>query len=368
MEVRFPRIFTYTWYTILGFIAMWITLRFLLPWLMPFLVAFGLAALMEPAVRFLSRRLHLPRGLSAAMVGIFFVSCLLFLLIAIFGRAGKELSLLLMRLSDLLPELGVRIQELELQLYRSAETMSGTFSDFLFDAASNLPQQIVGALGNLSKNLVTWLSSMAGTTSSIFSFAATCGIGVYFISAEYPEIKVYLKEQVPPKWENTLSKITCALGTTLGGWARAQFILTALSFGILVIAFTFLHVNYAIILSLIISLVDALPILGAGTILLPWGGICILLGNPVLGIGLILTYAILSLVHNFLQAKLLGKEMGLHPVITLISIYVGYSALGIWGMIFAPIAAMSLKQMYDVGVFGEQPKRSGKKVQTYAEF
>ena len=114
----------------------------------------------------------------------------------------------------------------------------------------------------------------------------------------------------------------------------------ALTFAELFVAFSLMGVSYAFLTAAAVARVDLLPILGVGTVLLPWSAISFLLGDPRLGIGLLLTYAVVSLVRQFVEPRLIGKELGIPPLLSIITMYVGFRLFGFIGLISAPAVAM----------------------------
>ena len=133
----------------------------------------------------------------------------------------------------------------------------------------------------------------------------------------------------------------------LGRYVRSQLLLMLITFAELCVAFTLLGIDYGLLLSAATAVIDALPVFGVGTVLLPWAAYSFLMGNFSLGVGLVITYGAATVLRSCLQAKLLGDQLGLHPLVSLVSIYVGYRAMGVGGMILLPIAATVLKKLND---------------------
>ena len=102
---------------------------------------------------------------------------------------------------------------------------------------------------------------------------------------------------------------------------------------------------YAFLLALLIAAVDFLPLLGTGVVLIPWGIICLILGQVRLGIGLLILYGVTTLIRQVLEPKLIGEGLGLHPLLSLLSMYAGLRLFGVWGMILAPLVAAGIKSV-----------------------
>lgn len=133
---------------------------------------------------------------------------------------------------------------------------------------------------------------------------------------------------------------------TLGAWLRAQGKLMGVTFLILTAGFFFLRVEYALLFALLITIIDALPVFGTGTVLIPWSMAQFLRGDTRCGVGLLLLYAVAALTRQALEPRLLGGSLGLPPVVTLAALYVGYRVMGVAGMIVFPLLAVFCCQLY----------------------
>ena len=129
----------------------------------------------------------------------------------------------------------------------------------------------------------------------------------------------------------------------LGGWLRAQLKLMLVSFGIVTVGFFILAIPNALLWGAVVALVDAVPLLGTGTVLLPWALVSFLQGQPFRAIGLVCTYLVAMLIRTVLEPRLIGKQLGIDPLLTLLVMYLGYCFWGILGMIFAPVLATAVK-------------------------
>lgn len=331
-----------------GLAALWLSFRYLLPWLAPFLIAFAAASFLEPGVRRLSRRM--PRGAAAGFCTVLTLGGFLSLTGLVAGRTLSELSGAAAHMPQLVDGITGTLTRLENRALALAESMPGGMGRYLQAAVGALPAQLGSLPGWISGKALGLLSAIAEKTPSVLLFVLTTGLGIYFFSAAYPAILRFLARQIPEKHRSTVRFLRKDLLRTLGCWFRAQLILMALTFGELTIALTLLRVDYALLIALLTALIDILPILGAGTVLIPWALVCLLTGGTRLGLGLLITYGAVTLLRNLIQAKLLGDSLGLPPAATLMTMYVGFCAMGVWGMILFPMAAITLKQLNDHGL------------------
>jgi len=178
-------------------------------------------------------------------------------------------------------------------------------------------------------------------------FLLTAVLSGFMLASELPELKSLWRKKAPPLWQSRAKSVLHRLKTTLGGWLQAQLKLMLISALILTTGFLILGVDYPLLFGMGIALIDALPVLGSGMVLIPWGLFVFLQGKSFLGTGLLCLYGAAALSRTALEPRLLGKQMGLDPLLTLVALYGGYRFLGIAGMLLFPIAAMLLKQFWN---------------------
>ncbi len=321
-------------------LGVWIFLRFLLPLSLPFLLGAALALLAEPMTRFLCRRLRLPRG-AAAGISVTAAFCFLgLLLLMLCALLLKELS----ALSRVLPDLEA-----------TARSGLDLLSHWLLDLSSRMPdgirtilqRNITGIFSGgtaLLDQAVRYLLGLAGhMLTAMPDSALTLGTGViasFMISAKLPELAGFFSRD----WLAPLLRFWQRMRSVLGGWLFAQFKLSAVTWGILTVGFWILGIPYALLWAALTALVDAFPVLGTGTVLIPWSIIAFLQGNTPRGIGLAAVYTIVSLIRSVLEPRLVGKQLGLDPLLTLASLYMGYRLFGLGGMLLAPMVTVAIKQ------------------------
>ena len=319
-----------------AFLLAWLGLRYLLPLVMPFLLGAGLALAAEPLVRRLCGKL--PRG-AATAIGVTLALILLGgLLVMLTALLLKELSLL----AEALPDLGSAARSgmtaLEDFLTQTAlkspeglrPVLSGAISR-LFDGSGGLFDRFLQQIPTVAAAILGWIPDSA----------LTLGTGVlsaFMVSARLPKIKALLVDSKPIQ---SALVILRQIRTALGGWLKAQFRLTALCFLVVAAGLLLLRVPYGLLWALLIALVDAIPVLGTGTVLLPWALICFLHGQSVRALGLLGIYVTAMLSRSILEPRLVGRQLGLDPLVTLIALYTGYQLWGIGGMLLSPIICVA---------------------------
>ena len=166
----------------------------------------------------------------------------------------------------------------------------------------------------------------------------------------FPKINAFILAQLPVGFRQRLEGLGADLRGSFGGFMRAQLILMAMTFIELLIAFLLLGVRGALGIAAVTALIDALPVFGTGVVLVPWAAYCLLLGDIRRGIALLVCWGLVNLVRSCTQAKLLGDQIGLDPITSLLAIYVGWQVWGVWGMLLFPILFVTLRQLNDRGV------------------
>ena len=175
-------------------------------------------------------------------------------------------------------------------------------------------------------------------------------INIFFQNASFPKVLAFLEAQVPQSWKQRFTGMGEDLKGSLGGWLRAQLILMSITFFELLAAFLLLKIPSPAAIAALTAVVDALPLFGTGVMLVPWAVCCLLLGQSARGLGLLISWGGVSLVRSCIEAKLLGDQIGLHPLASLMAMYVGWRIWSVWGMLLFPMLLVTARQLNDRGV------------------
>ncbi len=322
---------------LLIFFLVWLAIRFFLPLFSPFLLGTLLALSAEPMVRFLHKKLHVPRPISAGIgVSMAFV-LLAMVLLTLCAFLIRELG----SLANVLPDLG-----------QTAKSGFSLIRNWLLQLSSHSPESLQPILSQNVNNFfsdgaalldkaIGYLLGLAGTLLSHVPDSAlslgTAVISAFLISAKLPRLRRYVLRRIPREKLRLLLDTLQKIRRVLGGWLTAQCKLIGVDFVILFLGLVILQIPYALLWAAVICLVDALPVLGTGTVLLPWALVCLLQEDPARAIGFSAIYVVVTLTRSMLEPKFLGRHLGLDPLVTLIALYVGFRLWGIGGMILAPI-------------------------------
>lgn len=320
-----------------GIFLLYVAVQYVLPVAFPFLLGAGLALVSEPLVKRVQARssrsvasgFGVTVTLLAVAVGVYFVGMLAF---------GQ-----LRRLSAFLPEL----ENTATQAVQVAE-------DFFVSLAEKAPERMrpmlqksvldffedgSGFVQQLGQHAPAFFGSAISRVGDGAIVAGTGVLSAFLISARLPQMKAWLWGKLPESYRQRYRPMLKRMGKSFAGWLKAQCKLTGLSWLILTVGFVVLKIPYAPVWALVIALVDAVPILGTGTVLLPWALLSFLQKKTLQCVGLLCIYGATFLTRTVLEPRLVGRQLGLDPLITLGAMYFGYRFWGIWGMLLSPIAA-----------------------------
>ena len=320
-------------------------IRYLLPLLLPFILGAVLALAAEPLVSFLSGRLRIRRVLATAIGISTAFSFLAFLVMALGAFAVRQLRELAGILPELEHSLQLGMETADRTLRNLTERVPGELGTVL---TRNVDGLISGGDGFISRVTAYLLKLASGLLSHVPGSAVAVGTGIissFMISAKLPTIRFRAKKFLPA--EKLAPVITGAnrLKSAVVGWLKAQAKLSAVTFGLMLLGFFLLRIPRAPMWALTVALVDALPILGSGAVLVPWSIIAFLQGDSGPAFGLLGLYAAAALIRSVLEPRFLGKHLGLDPLVTLVALYVGFRLWGIPGMILAPMLAVAATQL-----------------------
>lgn len=313
----------------------------------PFLIAFVLSLMIEPAIRYLMRKTKLKRKTSAIIIFVLVFAIIAGLLIwgitTLIGEASNLLQGLNQYLDKAYDFINQLFQNFDFSKFKLTEQFGKLIQDASSDFLANISVWLKGILNNLI-NLISQVPTIA------IYFVVTL-LSLYFICTD----KIYMLDQVehhlPETWVKKMAVHIREITKTLGGYLKAQAMLILISFfisliGLYLFKFMGFPIHYPLMIALGIGFVDALPILGSGTAMIPWAIIAALDGNLKLGIAIVILWAVMSIVRQFLEPRIVSGQIGIHPIFTLIAMYTGFRFMGIMGMLIGPILLIILKNIF----------------------
>lgn len=318
---------------------------YVLPYVLPFVLAVFLAVLIDGPVGALQSRLRLPRGAAVALV-----------LFGAYALVAAAATLLVAALRFELASLVIRLPHLfaagRLAVER-ATAWAGTLSERLPASVAEL----VGVqLDALYRSIAASAAQLAGSLVAIgavpgFVFALVIGsVATFYMSRDKRVIADFLLSLGPPEWKRRLIAAKSDVFGAAVGFVRAQLLLMTLTALLALIGLNLIGSDYAITIAALAGLFDALPVLGPGAIFIPWGALALALGDIRTGLAVLGLYGVLAVVRQLLEPRVVGEQIGLHPLATLIAFYVGVRVFGAQGVIFGPATVIIVKALLRSGL------------------
>lgn len=318
---------------------------------LPFLLAALLAALIRPIARFLERKCKFPQKVASVIL------LLLFLFVAgtlIFVGCERLISEIQHLSDDLTSNSGewsgkisgiidaiTRLSE-HIPFLKRMKTDS-SLTIFWAQVDAKLAEIISDTLTRWSGRIPEIIASVIRAIPGALIFFLTFVIAAFYLCADGQQLGDRLLAHFPSSLHQRLSRWKSQLREMGGKYLKAYFLLFLLTFLQLLIGLTVLRRPYTVLPAFMIALVDILPVLGISTVLVPWGIFELIRGNVALGAGLLVLCAIMLLIRQLIEPRILGKSLGLHPLTTLFAAYVGLQLFGLFGMLIGPAVAMVVK-------------------------
>ncbi len=313
--------------------------------LAPFLAAFFIGWMLCGPAEKLCRRTGIRRKLISfflVLTVIFFIGFVAFLL-------ANQLISEAQRLFEKLSENSANI------LSSAASVLDSLGEKFPF-IYEHLDREVInGTVTEVLKNLITSLSAYlaAALTSFVTKLPDICLFFVVFVIAsfyfaiDFKNMTAAISKLIPRRLKGKASTALGGIKDTIIGYVKAYSVILLVTFAQLFVGFLVLRVNYATTLAMVIALLDMLPVIGTGTVLIPWGVIAILMGDTPSGIGLLILFGIITVIREVIEPKLIGSSIGMHPLLTLIAMYAGYRLFGLWGILLLPPLVNLAKTLFN---------------------
>lgn len=346
---------------ILVFLAGFLLLIWIIPKLLgffwPFVASWILALMATPLCSFLEKHIKLNKHWASAFVIIFVLVLLAGAGYLIITRLGKELISFLSDTPMYYSYFQKAIKVIGVKLNDVIAPISSDFGNQIQVAFDDLLSQMGSAINEFAPQSVSVLGSAAANVTSGLIGSLVMILSAYFFIADRDKMKAVLSKWLPEDLEMKYNDVKGKLMAAMGGFVLAQLKIMGIVFLILMIGFLILRSPYAFLLALLIAFLDLLPVLGTGTVLIPWAVIVLIQGNYHQGIILIVLYVVCLLTRQLLQPKIIGDSIGMDTLPTLVLIYTGYKLKGMGGMILALLIGTIVMTLYKLGIFDKKIKR-----------
>lgn len=336
-------------YALIIIVCTYLVLRFSVNYLMPFIIGFIIAFVLKPVIAVLTRLFGKRKWTSLVVIIVFYMllgTLLIWLFFALLSTVKTFV--------DVVPDLYVdtmkpAIEEITIWFTKSVKQIDSGIAEFLTQFLSTAVSAIEGFLRSFSAATLSFLTGFISSVPSILIAILISIISSFFFTLDYEKIVNTMMMVIPEKQRSLVNDAKTTLIRVIGRYLRAYGLLMSLTFVQLSIAFLFLGISNPIGLAIMIASVDILPVLGTGSVMIPWSLWQIAVGDRTLGIALVVVYIIITINRNILEPKIVGDQIGLHPLVTLMCIYLGVKLFGFVGLLGLPIVVTLVKSLHDEG-------------------
>jgi sporulation integral membrane protein YtvI len=330
----------------------YVVVKYLLGLVAPFLVGFLVAAALQRSIRFLHRGLRFPRKLAALLCVILFYAIIGVLLFWLGVSIFAWLQDFVLRLPTVYT---TEVEPMIKETFTSIETLMARFDlslvQLLEDFHVSVSQSLGKVVSDISSIAISGITSTVSWVPRLFFGIVLSIISSVFIALDYGTIMEFLSNLVPARRRELVEEVKVLLGHIGVKYFKAYALLMLITFTELAIGLSILRVEGAIAIAALTAIVDILPVLGTGGVVIPWGLFNLIKGNLSLGLGLLALYVIITVVRQSLEPKVVGQQIGLHPVVVLLCMYVGLKLFGVLGLFILPFTILVVKYLYDHGKF-----------------
>ena len=309
--------------------------------LLPFLIAFALSSLMEPVIKFFTNKLHISRKIVAPVALLLLLAIIALLTILGVLRLIDEIKNLILVAPGFLSRVYTQILELMNKSSEYIEWLPEEITANLGSVISNLSNTIT----NFGKTIVKGAFVTAISLPEAIIFTIITSLATFFMMKDRHKIASALRHQLPESWVNRLLAIKNDLFSAIFGYLRAAMIIMVITFTELLIGLSIIGVEYSLLLAVVIAVIDALPVLGAGSVLIPWSVYSFVTGDIRMGVSILILYVVVLVIRQTVEPKIVGHQIGVYPLLTLLAMYAGLKLIGFAGLIIGPITFILIRNI-----------------------
>lgn len=358
MEAKKKFIVNMVFYGIIVLIVL-LLCQYVLPILTPFIIGFLVAAAMNA----LTKKMKLPRERLRRMIAVVLAGLLYAVVFVCFSLISVRLVSFVVGLLREAPKLFTEVLAPLLEkgstwLETSVAAYDTTLASWIDQMASTAVKSVTQFVTDFSGKAIVFVTSSATSIPSVVVDVVIMVISTFFMVLDFDKVWKFLTHLVPTRQRGLLQTGLYYAKTMVFVYIKSYALLFLLTLCELTIGFLILGIPNAVWLALIIAVFDLMPILGTGGILLPWALVCLLLGNLKLGIGILVLYVLIAGIRNTVEPKIVGKQIGLHPLATLMAMLLGLRLFGLLGLIGLPVLLTVLNAMRRTGEFKTEKEKT----------
>ena len=319
--------------------------------LAPFILAFILSLLLNPIAEILQKKLKLPRGVTTILVVILAIVLLGGVVGGIVWKVISELKNMYLQLPEITQGVLDWVDKIRNNLSHIYMSMPQDIQSIFDNMGDNIRESLTHIINDNYKPVVYGAGNIAKKLPSIFVAIIVFILSLFFMISGEESISDKIKNIIPKKVQDKTSKVMTEMKKSLGGYIKAQLIIMSIAFVIIFAGLSILKIEYALLIALGVALLDALPFFGSGAVLIPWSVISFINVEVRNGVGLLIIYLAVIFTRQMIEPKIVSSKIGINPLITLMSMYIGYRLLSFGGMILGPILLVLVISLNKAGAF-----------------
>ena len=338
------------------FFAIWcliafVLLKYGLPALAPFVIAVVISYILKYPIRFIVKKVKIPYKWAAMLVVLLFYSTVGIVIALVVLQAFSEIVSFVNRVPVLYRvHIAPMLEDILLVVEQSVISMDPSLLTTLEETLQQFIQSIGEMLTGFSVNVMGVVSSITSSLPGLFIELVLMIIATFFICIDYEKLSGFFFRQLSEKAKNTFLEIKGYVVGTLFVCIRSYALIMFITFVELSIGLRLIGLNNAVLIALLIACFDILPVLGTGGIMIPWVLISVVQGKYSLALGLLIIYVVITVIRNIIEPKIVGAQIGLHPVVTLASMFLGVQLFGVIGLFGFPIGLSLLRHLNEKGI------------------
>lgn len=337
-----------------AYVGFWILVIFLLfrftfRYMLPFVFGFLIAFMLKPLIRRLNQAFGENKIASIIVTILFYIVLTVLITWSIVGLVALIQHYIPILDAYFQNTIFPMVNDLFEWFQTAVENVDPRVAGIINRSINELEGTLQSLIEIVSKTTLGWVTALVTSTPRLLISILISVISSFFFSIDYQNIVNTIMNVIPKRGAYILMEAKYLLTDLLAGYGVAYLKLMSLTFLELMVGFFILRINSPIRLAFLVAIVDILPVLGTGTILIPWVLYEFILGSTGLAIGLLVLYILITVVRNILEPRVIGKQIGLHPLLTLVSIFVGLGLFGFWGLFIGPLSVTVLKRLHEEG-------------------
>lgn len=325
--------------------------RMVIPAILPFFIAFIVALVIRPVMRFFSEKARIRKGVVGIVLVILFYGVVGFLIAILSIKAFSTSKAFVLALPTTYE---LKIKPFLASVFNAMEGFAQKLNPetaAAYDSALlSISAQLEASISNLTKSVFGFVGTFAlglpgGLLNTLIAIIATI-----FLAIDWEPISSFLLRQIPEKARHLIGDVKSQLGKTLGNYIRSYALIMLITFSELSVGFLIIGVDNPFGIAALIAVLDILPVLGSGGILIPWAIVSVITGEYMRALGLGIIYIVVLIVRNIIEPKIVGDRVGLHPIVTLMGMVVGTYLFGPIGLLGLPVTLALVESLNSEGI------------------